>query len=135
MAINVKPLEAGPILLAEFEGPFTIDDVYQMYRQSIEMVEQMGTGKVWRLIDFSQSHIDFADVMTILKRIHPDDEGGLADPSIESIFCPSHPMAKLLMEMLAKPQYGGIRTTMLPGLGEAMFYVQDAMDHPPEAGV
>jgi hypothetical protein len=128
MPVNVRQYEGSPILWTTFSGHFNVDAIYQMSEQTIAVASEINSPIFWRLVDLSQADVTFADVIEMVKRVNPARPGGFADPNIDTVFSPFHPMAKLIAEMLAKPQYGGATLRIFPGYGEALFYIQDEMD-------
>ncbi len=135
MTANVRLYGKDPILLVDFNGAFNLQTVQAMFQQCDTLVNDLTPPAAWRLVDLSQAATDFSDVMTIIKKTHPAIPGGFADPRIQTIFCPPHPMAKLMSEMCVKEQYGGVRMQIFPGLGEALLYVQDQIHSQFSTGV
>ncbi len=135
MPVEVRQYEGAPILWTTFTGRFDLDTIYQMGEQSIALANEIQSPYFWRLVDLSNADVNFSDVIEMVKQVDPHMPGGFADPNIETMFSPFHPMAKLITEMLAKSQYGGAQLHVFPGYGEALFYIQDEMDRMFGAGV
>lgn len=135
MPVEVRQYEGAPILWTTFTGRFDLDTIYQMSQQSAALAAEIDSPQLWRLVDMSGADVTFADVIEMVKHMNPETPGCFTDPHIETVFSPFHPMAKLITEMLAKPQYGGVALRVFPGYGEALFYIQDEMDRVFGAGV
>jgi hypothetical protein len=128
MAVRIKQYGSEPVLMVNFEGQFQVEDVFEMFSQSETYFKGNQTSHTWRLIDLTQSNIQFADVIALVKHLPANRPGDFSDTRFMTIFCPSHPMARLLSELLAKASYGGVHTPIFPGLGEALLFVQDEID-------
>jgi hypothetical protein len=128
MPVEVQQYGNDPILLVTVQGDVSVADVRGMYQKSAALCADSEWPQFWRIIDISQSNIAFNDVMTLVKTLNPNVPGCFSDTRIRTIFAPSHPMARLTSDMLSKPQYGAIDTLVMPGLGEALIYVQDEIE-------
>ncbi|MEO0561061.1 MAG: hypothetical protein AAF125_03035 [Chloroflexota bacterium] len=135
MTATVQQYGPDPILLVNFTGLFDVHAVSDMYRQCDVMAYEIDSPIIWRLIDMSMAEVDFSNVVAAVKSLDPHASGGFADERFHTYFCPSHPMAKLVIELTAKERYGAANLRMFPGLGEALLFVQDEMDRFTGAGV
>lgn len=127
MSVEIQQYGHDPVLLVQFIDELSIDSVRQMYAESDALASQMDSPVVWRLIDISTTNATFADVMNLVKGHKTHTPGCFSDSRIRTVFCPSHPMARLLADMLAKPEYGNLDLPVFPGLGEALLFVQEEL--------
>lgn len=125
MGVLIQPYNDNPILMVTFSGKPDLSELQRMYQESAAFCYASNFPMVWRLINVEQADITFADVIQAFKLIDCSQPGAISDTQIHSLFTAPHPMARLISDMLAQDQFGNIFVPVLPGLGEALLYVQD----------
>lgn len=125
MPVTVTPYGNDPILMVEFTGTTNAATLQEMYALSDEQLQFIDAPVAWRLIDITTADITFADVIHAFKTLDPDQPGSMHDQRFHTFFSSPHPMARLISDMLAQKQFGGVSVPVFPGLGEALLYVQD----------
>lgn len=135
MPVTVEPYGKDPILLVTFTDEMTLETVSEMYHQSAALVETFNAERTWRIIDMMQTKPSFADIVNIVKNVHPEQPGSFSDPRIHTVFAGLHPMANLLRDLLAKDANGHADIMVYPGFGEAlMFAMEDIYDRLARSG-
>lgn len=128
MSLQLQQYDKYPILLVQFTDAVTLSQVQAMYDACETLRRNQQHAAIWRLIDLSTANLRFNDVLDIIKAQDVGQAGSFADPNMHTVFCPPHPMARLIADLISKPQYGGREIPVFAGLGEALLYVQEQLE-------
>lgn len=125
MPFSIQQSEQDPILIIMADGQISLDEVRELYAESDRFYQQINFPVVWRILDITEADITFGDVITAVKQLSPDTPGSLSDPRFRSVFPTKHPMARLISNILAQPQFGSIDIPVVAGLGDALIYAHE----------
>ncbi|MFZ4813487.1 MAG: hypothetical protein ACOYL5_03045 [Phototrophicaceae bacterium] len=128
MPVFADQYDKEPIILVRFEGEFSVNSFQVMCDLSAQYAERIPSPVLYRIIELANANAKFGDVLAVLKQVDQYQVGGIADPRIKTFFAGQDPMARLMSDMLAQKQFGGLYAPVMPGLGEALIYAEDELD-------
>ena len=125
MPFDIRSYKPMPLVLVNFTGNVSAADIRAMYKACDEARRAYGASCLWRILNLTESELDFPTVMQIVKEAEPDKPGQFADAHIQTLLLSTHKMSRLLSDLFARESNGGASLTIMPGLGEALLYAQD----------
>jgi hypothetical protein len=104
MPLKMTKLPNEPIIIATITGILDTDVVSQMYRQTNEIMAQLGLSKVYRISDYTEANISFADLLRVTALAGTDQPGSANDPRITPLFVGTDAMVRLGADVLRQRQ-------------------------------
>lgn len=125
MPVHVTRVEGEPILIATFTGKVTVEDVREMFRQSLPLMEGV-SGHIYRITDARETDTTFSDLVFILSQAgQGGGPGSTLDPRISPALVGSNQWVKMLASSLGQQQYGSLKVPLYETLEEALAYARE----------
>jgi hypothetical protein len=123
MPVTVELLPGEPILYATLVGDVTVDDMRAMFIQSAQMTQDM-PGPIYRITDTRQGRADFMGMLQTVRAASDGTPGSSTDPKFKPVFLGTNEMVRMGVDMLKKPQFGGIQIPIFREIDDALIYIR-----------
>jgi hypothetical protein len=108
MPYTIEQHPTMPLFITTFTGYISADEFAQWDTELLSMIGELKLSYGYVLMDIRQAETDFAAIVQGLT--HISQAISAAETTIEGTFAflGTHPMARLSVDMLRQPQYGGV---------------------------
>lgn len=123
MTVQIRYLPNEPIIIAEFDLPFSGTDVAKANEETARLVQTVG-GTVYR-IEHIVGALSFSDVTDGL--IHAGrlgKPGSARDPQVQFLFVGTGPIVEMTAKSFAQDQYAGRHVPLFATQQEAIAYAR-----------
>jgi hypothetical protein len=106
MTLKVEKLAGKPIIIFTFSDPLEPQiETEETARLVVQFKQECG-GTVYRILDFSEAHLDFGLMILGMGRDRYHD-GGLTDPNVVTLYVTPDPLAVMGVECIQRQEYYG----------------------------
>jgi len=127
MTYIIEQHPSMPMLVTTFTGYISADEFAQWSAELMAVISDMNLSYGYVLMDIRQAETDFGAIIQGLGRISQVLDA--AQNTVEGVFAflGTHPMARLTVDMLRQPQYGGLEVPIFQNYEDALAALQADM--------
>ena len=126
MPAQVERFTSEPIVIARLSGHITVEDMENVYADTLELFADDSAPKIYRITDVRQADSNFGEIMKILMAAR-NAPGSSTDPRIKVIFVGSNSWNKMAREALSRNQFGGVNIPIFAEMKDALDYARHCM--------
>ena len=102
MSVTLKQLTEDPILLAEYIGEFTLQDMLDTYEFTAEVMDNYPDTMIYRVHDIRQAELSFPVMMQVIKESNLTMRGSNIDEHVQVIFVGRSNLTDIVRDAMVK---------------------------------
>lgn len=124
MPYQVQQIDNEPIILTTLTRPFDFEeDTQALHQAASTLIDNIGT-TVWSIMDLSELHMSFSELMMGMAMTSKDAAFGLDSRTEHLVFIGNDSMVTMAAIGLKQDQYGAISTHLFHTIEEALDFIQ-----------
>jgi hypothetical protein len=126
MPFQIQHITGEPIMVVTMADPLQFDDSAKVRQEVVKFKQEKGT-HIYRVLDFSKTKLTF-DVMVSAMAEERNQEGGVGDPQVTTVFVGSTELVAFGVKALKEQkQYGQAPVELFTSVDEALTRVRAKM--------
>lgn len=120
MPHKIQEIGDESIIYIELISPFQPSDEFPKIHQQLNKIADKIEPPIFRIIDMTESKIDFATVVESLQQDTSNSLGAATDWRFKPLFVGNDTIAKIAANSLSQQQYGGIESRLFTSRDDAI---------------
>lgn len=122
MPVHVTRFENQPIVLADYYGQVTIQDLITSFQETVRLTENV-EGRVYRVADFRGVSTTFAEIVAAADYVQNTAPGATNNPGIYSTVVGVADWLKMGLDLAKRRSFGNIDLPLFPTTDEALHHI------------